>query len=117
LPPRKRGPVGTKAKDASDTTAATPAVTAEDGETQDGAEAAEETGAAAAKPARKRKPYAAHAGKDDFSSLLEPFYYGKSLTDPINTAQDKWNLLPAFLKVKGWSSNISTRSIISWRSS
>ena len=51
--------------------------------------------------------------------LLEPFYYGKNLTDPINTArvcscvaahastthltvhQDKWNLLPAFLKVKG----------------
>jgi DNA-directed RNA polymerase III subunit RPC2 len=49
--------------------------------------------------------------------LLEPFYSGKSLTDPINTAkardtpciiypnltfsQDKWNLLPAFLKVKG----------------
>ena len=23
------------------------------------------------------------------------------MTDPINTAQDKWNLLPAFLKVKG----------------
>ena len=33
--------------------------------------------------------------------MLEPFYYGKSLTDPIDTAQDKWNLLPAFLKVKG----------------
>jgi DNA-directed RNA polymerase III subunit RPC2 len=33
--------------------------------------------------------------------LLEPFYGGKSLTDPINTAEDKWNLLPAFLKVKG----------------
>ncbi|EGP90077.1 DNA-directed RNA polymerase III subunit RET1 [Zymoseptoria tritici IPO323] len=30
-----------------------------------------------------------------------PFYYTKSLTDPINTAQDKWNLLPAFLRVKG----------------
>jgi DNA-directed RNA polymerase III subunit RPC2 len=40
--------------------------------------------------------------KDDgMDSLLEPFYYGKSLTDPINTAEDKWNLLPAFLKVKG----------------
>lgn len=38
---------------------------------------------------------------DGFSALLEPFYGGKSLTDPINTAQDKWNLLPAFLKVKG----------------
>lgn len=39
--------------------------------------------------------------KDEFSALLEPFYYGKSLSDPINTAEDKWNLLPAFLKVKG----------------
>ena len=33
--------------------------------------------------------------------LLKPFYYTKHLTDPINTAQDKWNLLPAFLRVKG----------------
>lgn len=33
--------------------------------------------------------------------MLEPFYYSKSLTDPIDTAKDKWNLLPAFLKVKG----------------
>jgi DNA-directed RNA polymerase III subunit RPC2 len=54
--------------------------------------------------------------------LLEPVYRGKGLADPINTAkarapattprrvfhniqltgaQDKWNLLPAFLKVKG----------------
>ncbi|KAF2219302.1 hypothetical protein BDZ85DRAFT_44924 [Elsinoe ampelina] len=40
-------------------------------------------------------------GGDDMEPLLEPFYYGKSLTDPINTARDKWNLLPAFLKVKG----------------
>ncbi|KAF2097343.1 putative DNA-directed RNA polymerase III subunit RPC2 [Rhizodiscina lignyota] len=38
---------------------------------------------------------------DAFDALLEPFYYGKSLTDPVNTATDKWNLLPAFLKVKG----------------
>ncbi|KAL1954842.1 hypothetical protein VTO42DRAFT_530 [Malbranchea cinnamomea] len=38
---------------------------------------------------------------DDFEALLQPFYYSKSLTDPINTAKDKWNLLPAFLKVKG----------------
>ncbi|EDN09804.1 DNA-directed RNA polymerase III 130 kDa polypeptide [Histoplasma mississippiense (nom. inval.)] len=37
----------------------------------------------------------------DFDALLNPFYYSKSLTDPINTAQDKWNLLPAFLKIKG----------------
>jgi DNA-directed RNA polymerase III subunit RPC2 len=33
--------------------------------------------------------------------MLQPFYCGKNLTDPINTAKDKWNLLPAFLKVKG----------------
>jgi DNA-directed RNA polymerase III subunit RPC2 len=33
--------------------------------------------------------------------MLEPFYYGKHITDRIDTAQDKWNLLPAFLKVKG----------------
>ncbi|KAM3078179.1 DNA-directed RNA polymerase III complex subunit Rpc2 [Clarireedia jacksonii] len=38
---------------------------------------------------------------DGFAALLEPFYGGKSLTDPINTAKDKWNLVPAFLKVKG----------------
>jgi DNA-directed RNA polymerase III subunit RPC2 len=45
-------------------------------------------------PAKTRKV-------DPFDALLEPFYYNKSLTDPINTARDKWNLLPAFLKVKG----------------
>ncbi|OJI96344.1 hypothetical protein ASPVEDRAFT_48573 [Aspergillus versicolor CBS 583.65] len=39
--------------------------------------------------------------RDPFDALLEPFYANKSLTDPINTAKDKWNLLPAFLKVKG----------------
>jgi DNA-directed RNA polymerase III subunit RPC2 len=49
---------------------------------------------------RKRRAPLTH-GKDEFAALLEPFYYGKSLTDPINTARDKWNLLPAFLKVKG----------------
>ena len=38
---------------------------------------------------------------DSFDATLEPFYYDKSLTDPIDTARDKWNLLPAFLKVKG----------------
>ncbi|TLD25016.1 hypothetical protein PspLS_05716 [Pyricularia sp. CBS 133598] len=38
---------------------------------------------------------------DGFEALLEPFYNGKKLTDPISTAQDKWQLLPAFLKVKG----------------
>lgn len=38
---------------------------------------------------------------DEMDSVLRPFYYSKSLTDPINTARDKWNLLPAFLRVKG----------------
>ena len=28
-------------------------------------------------------------------------YNGKSLTDPINTVEDKWRLLPAFLQTKG----------------
>jgi DNA-directed RNA polymerase III subunit RPC2 len=48
-------------------------------------------------PTRKR----ATQPKDDIDALLKPFYYSKHLTDPINTARDKWNLLPAFLKVKG----------------
>lgn len=38
---------------------------------------------------------------DSFDAALQPFYYGKSLTDPIDNARDKWNLVPAFLKVKG----------------
>ena len=38
---------------------------------------------------------------DGFEALLEPFYNGKKLTDPISTAEDKFQLLPAFLKVKG----------------
>ena len=46
------------------------------------------------------KPPGPRAG-DGMDDLLKPFYYNKSLTDPINTARDKWNLLPAFLRVKG----------------
>jgi DNA-directed RNA polymerase III subunit RPC2 len=42
-----------------------------------------------------------HHHANGFDATLEPFYYNKSLTDPIDTARDKWNLLPAFLKVKG----------------
>ncbi|PNS14496.1 DNA-directed RNA polymerase III subunit RPC2 [Sphaceloma murrayae] len=34
-------------------------------------------------------------------SLYQKYYHGKKLTDPINTVKDKWNLLPAFLQVKG----------------
>ncbi|KAF2243217.1 DNA-directed rna polymeras-like protein III subunit [Trematosphaeria pertusa] len=50
---------------------------------------------------RRQKAPLNSSAKDEFAAMLEPFYYGKSLTDPINTAEDKWNLLPAFLKVKG----------------
>ena len=39
--------------------------------------------------------------QDAFDSTLEPFYYQKDLDAPVDTARDKWNLLPAFLKVKG----------------
>ena len=38
---------------------------------------------------------------DSFNQALQPFYYEKDLHEPISTATDKWNLLPAFLKVKG----------------
>ncbi|KAK5120067.1 DNA-directed RNA polymerase III subunit [Meristemomyces frigidus] len=50
------------------------------------------------KQAPRRRP--AHV-RDEMDALLKPFYYSKHLTDPINTARDKWNLLPAFLQVKG----------------
>ncbi|KAK7205749.1 hypothetical protein BZA70DRAFT_294831 [Myxozyma melibiosi] len=36
-----------------------------------------------------------------FNDLLQPVYHGKGLSDPIKTAEDKWLLLPAFLKIKG----------------
>lgn len=51
-------------------------------------------------PSKHRHGHSA-AGEDSFSDLLKPVYKGKQLTDEVNTAEDKWNLLPAFLKVKG----------------
>lgn len=42
-----------------------------------------------------------HDKDENFDALLKPVFKGKKLTDEINTAEDKWNLLPAFLKVKG----------------
>ena len=51
------------------------------------------TAAAEEKPAPKKT--------DSFDELLQTYYKGKHLTDSINTAEDKWTLLPAFLKVKG----------------
>ncbi|ABN64995.1 DNA-directed RNA polymerase III [Scheffersomyces stipitis CBS 6054] len=52
--------------------------------------------------APKRKAVKLEAESDEaFQELFQPEYRGKKLTDEINTAEDKWNLLPAFLKVKG----------------
>lgn len=42
-----------------------------------------------------------HGKDENFDNLLKPVFKGKKLTDEINTVDDKWNLLPAFLKVKG----------------
>ena len=52
---------------------------------------------------KKRKTHSHSTMEKDetFDELLKPVYKGKKLTDEINTAEDKWNLLPAFLKVKG----------------
>jgi DNA-directed RNA polymerase III subunit RPC2 len=67
------------------------------------AQAAPQSGAAASttaiqdQPSKKRKA----VFRDEMDELMKPFYYQKHLTDPINTARDKWNLLPAFLRVKG----------------
>ncbi|KAI7519840.1 DNA-directed RNA polymerase III subunit, partial [Hortaea werneckii] len=49
------------------------------------------------KPLKRRPPIV----RDEMDDMMRPFYYQKHLTDPINTARDKWNLLPAFLRVKG----------------
>lgn len=38
---------------------------------------------------------------DPFDELLKTYYKGKHITDSVSTAEDKWTLLPAFLKVKG----------------
>ena len=51
---------------------------------------------------KRRKTHIHKHVKDEaFDDLLKPVYKGKKLTDEINTDQDKWHLLPAFLKVKG----------------
>lgn len=51
--------------------------------------------------AEEEKPAAPKKQTDSFDDLLTTYYKGKHLTDAINTAEDKWTLLPAFLKVKG----------------
>lgn len=49
---------------------------------------------------------------DGFEALLEPFYNGKKLTDPISTKEDKFQLLPAFLKVKGQCFLLQLRGLL-----
>ena len=56
---------------------------------------------AAERKSKGSKPVTQNVHDDAFEALLQPFYHGKALHDKIDTAQDKWNLLPAFLKVKG----------------
>lgn len=51
-------------------------------------------------PPRKKGRHSSTADAA-FNDLLKPTYRGKRLEDEINTAEDKWNLLPAFLKIKG----------------
>lgn len=63
--------------------------------------------AAASQPGRASNPVTFEDQKpakkpaDSFDELLQTYYKGKHLTDSISTAEDKWTLLPAFLKVKG----------------
>ena len=68
-----------------------------------GPKKAHDASAAASGPGRKQRTRHdhSHADRDAFDAFLQPFYSGKSLTAPIDTARDKWNLLPAFLRVKG----------------
>ncbi|KAH6670765.1 DNA-directed rna polymeras-like protein III subunit [Halenospora varia] len=109
MPPKKKaqaaGPVEVPAE-ASKSALAETAGAAIAGTEKDGQRADAQTEKPKTKRARTTKapPKVEHVplpGDNEFAALLEPFYYDKHLTDPINTAKDKWNLLPAFLKVKG----------------
>ncbi|GAC74729.1 RNA polymerase III, second largest subunit [Moesziomyces antarcticus T-34] len=42
-----------------------------------------------------------HASDDPIAALKAANYMGKGLMDPIKTVEDKWQLVPAFLQVKG----------------
>ncbi|KAK6456072.1 DNA-directed RNA polymerase III [Scheffersomyces xylosifermentans] len=53
-------------------------------------------------PSKRKAVKLEEAESDEaFQDLFQHEYRGKKLTDEINTVEDKWNLLPAFLKVKG----------------
>jgi len=110
MPPRARKPVGSSSHEsvanglASGTTANATNASVDTAHSHTGMTDSTDAAAknasdqrAVKQPARKR----AMQSRDDIDALLKPFYYSKKLTDPINTARDKWNLLPAFLKVKG----------------
>ncbi|KAI9647456.1 DNA-directed RNA polymerase III complex subunit Rpc2 [Ciborinia camelliae] len=108
MPPKKKATGPVEAKATATTTSAAQASSAK--KTQDFAQEVDGPSVESENPKRRRvtkTKQAADAGPvpqrddDGFAALLEPFYDGKSLTDPINTAKDKWNLVPAFLKVKG----------------
>ncbi|KAG9233478.1 DNA-directed rna polymeras-like protein III subunit [Amylocarpus encephaloides] len=115
MPPKKKsaatGPVGisaTASGSAKASKSTSQNATTEKGKDATQKDVAKEARAAAeAKPKRVRttkvkpEPEVLPAGDETFSALLEPFYAGKGLTDPIDTQRDKWNLVPAFLKVKG----------------
>ncbi|KAF2858486.1 beta and beta-prime subunits of DNA dependent RNA-polymerase [Piedraia hortae CBS 480.64] len=49
--------------------------------------------------ATKSRDLPAH--RDEMEDLMKPYHNGRHLSDPVNTAKDKWLLLPAFLRVKG----------------
>ncbi|PPJ55302.1 hypothetical protein CBER1_06398 [Cercospora berteroae] len=88
-------PAAPKAPPKKKPTTAAASKPTDEGQTAPASTAAPNSRGTATRPAKK------HAAADDLDALLRPFYYSKSLTDPINTARDKWNLLPAFLRVKG----------------
>ncbi|CAG8980315.1 hypothetical protein HYALB_00013147 [Hymenoscyphus albidus] len=105
MSPRKKatagGPVEVSGSTPKSATTSKAAAQKAKGNLSDHTETAAESKPKRTKTAKKVQQHIHRAGDDTFSALLEPFYGGKGLTDPIDTAKDKWNLLPAFLKVKG----------------
>ncbi|KUJ08545.1 putative DNA-directed RNA polymerase III subunit RPC2 [Mollisia scopiformis] len=97
MPPKKK-PQGTGSVEVAPGKA--PAKTTGDTTTEGTTDATKRKRTTRPKPPAPEEPLGPRED-DGFAALLEPFYSGKSLTDPIDTARDKWNLLPAFLKVKG----------------
>lgn len=102
VPPATRSRPHNAVEEVSQPHSGRPVEAAKTQEKQKPAHAAFERKDAEVRRRRRRKDsHAQLARNDGFDSLLEPFYQGKSMTDAIDTERDKWNLLPAFLKVKG----------------